>query len=288
MPLYRCLDTSGCNFASRSDTRRAVTGNMGPSTETWASRGPTIIVEPGRKLLPTLLGKHSYKLKKFSQKFACLYYQEVITLAHVPFFAVDPRALLAPLECCLAWLDAGPTVALMRGVQVLLLCIAGGSIGAGVGTGALMPVHGVGEAAGAGLLFTAAGVHWVIWRWDKDVARDHLVHQHDHILADVGTLKVAPASPALACNALGDQVGRDERHARAEFPQPEATVQSVPTAAVARIRRSLNQFQQACGAASRLACSGPLVLCATGPLSYMIARCAAARDPLLADPYLDE
>ncbi|KAI0256400.1 hypothetical protein BJV78DRAFT_1273232 [Lactifluus subvellereus] len=90
-------------------------------------------------------------------------------LAHAPSFAVDPRAPLAPLERRLArLLDAGPTAALARGAQVLLLRVAG-SVGAGVGTGtgALVLAHGVGEAAGAGLLVAAAGVRWAIGRWDK-------------------------------------------------------------------------------------------------------------------------
>jgi hypothetical protein len=87
-------------------------------------------------------------------------------LAHAPSFTVEPRALLAPLERRLARLDSGPTTALARSAQVLLLRVVA-SVGAGVGTGALMLTHGVGEAAGAGLLVMAAGVRWAIGRWDK-------------------------------------------------------------------------------------------------------------------------
>jgi hypothetical protein len=87
-------------------------------------------------------------------------------LAHSPSFTVEPRALLAPLERRLARLDKGPTTMLAHGAQVLLLRVVG-SVGAGVGTGALMLTHGVGEAAGAGLLVMAAGVRWAIGRWDK-------------------------------------------------------------------------------------------------------------------------
>ncbi|KAH9062455.1 hypothetical protein EDB87DRAFT_304621 [Lactarius vividus] len=86
--------------------------------------------------------------------------------AHAPSFAVEPRALLAPLERRLARLDAGPTAALARAAQVLLLRAAG-SIGAGVGAGVLVLAHGVGEATGAGLFVAAAGVRWAIGRWDK-------------------------------------------------------------------------------------------------------------------------
>ncbi|KAI0248439.1 hypothetical protein BJV78DRAFT_1235886 [Lactifluus subvellereus] len=56
---------------------------------------------------------------------------------HAPFFAVDPHALLAPFECRLARLDVGPTMALARGVQVLLLCVAG-SVGIGKEVGGHM------------------------------------------------------------------------------------------------------------------------------------------------------
>ena len=87
-------------------------------------------------------------------------------LAHAPSFTVSPRALLAPLERRLSRLDEGPTTALARSAQVLLLRVVG-SIGACVGTGALMLAYGVGEGAGAGLLVMAAGVRWAIGRWDK-------------------------------------------------------------------------------------------------------------------------
>jgi hypothetical protein len=86
--------------------------------------------------------------------------------AHAPAFVVEPRKLLAPLERRIARLGAGPTALLARAAQVLLLRVAG-SFGAGVGAGALVLVHGVGEAAGAGLLVAAAGVQWAIGRWDK-------------------------------------------------------------------------------------------------------------------------
>ncbi|KAI9455427.1 hypothetical protein BJY52DRAFT_1121925 [Lactarius psammicola] len=86
--------------------------------------------------------------------------------AHAPTFAVEPSALLTPLERRLARLDAGPTALLARAAQVLVLRIAG-SIGAGVGAGALVLAHGVGEATGAGLFVAAAGVRWAIGRWDK-------------------------------------------------------------------------------------------------------------------------
>jgi len=86
--------------------------------------------------------------------------------AHAPSFVVEPRALLAPLERRIARLDAGPTALLARAAQVLLLRVAG-SVGAGVGAGALVLAHGVGEAAGAGLFVAAAGVRWAIGRWDK-------------------------------------------------------------------------------------------------------------------------
>lgn len=87
-------------------------------------------------------------------------------LAHAPSYAVDPRALLAPLKRRIARLDAGPTATLARGAQVLLLRVAG-SVSAGVGAGALVLAHGAGEAVGAGLLVAAVGVRWAIGRWDK-------------------------------------------------------------------------------------------------------------------------
>jgi hypothetical protein len=86
--------------------------------------------------------------------------------AHAPSFVVEPRALLAPLERRFVRLDTGTTAGLARAAQVLLLRAAG-SIGAGVGAGALVFTHGLGEAAGAGLLVAAAGVRWAIGRWDK-------------------------------------------------------------------------------------------------------------------------
>jgi hypothetical protein len=87
-------------------------------------------------------------------------------LAHAPSFTVEPRALLVPLERRLARLDKGSTTVLAHGAQVLLLRVAG-SLGAGVGTGALMLTHGAGEAVGAGLFVVAMGVRWAIGRWDK-------------------------------------------------------------------------------------------------------------------------
>ncbi|KAH9963836.1 hypothetical protein BC827DRAFT_1375221 [Russula dissimulans] len=87
-------------------------------------------------------------------------------LTHAPSFAVDPRALLRPLEHRLARLDAGPTAALARAAQVLLLRVAG-SVGAGAATGAMLLSHGVGEAAGAGLFVVAAGIRWAIGKWDR-------------------------------------------------------------------------------------------------------------------------
>ena len=86
--------------------------------------------------------------------------------AHAPSFAVEPRTLLAPLERRLARLSAGTTGLLARAAQVLILRVAG-SIGVGVGAGALVLAHGLGEAAGAGLLVAAAGVRWAIGQWDK-------------------------------------------------------------------------------------------------------------------------
>jgi hypothetical protein len=87
-------------------------------------------------------------------------------LAHAPSFALEPRALLRPLERRLARLDAGTTAALARAAQALLLRVAS-SAGAGAATGAVMLAHGAGEAAGAGLLVAVAGVRWAIGRWEK-------------------------------------------------------------------------------------------------------------------------
>jgi len=87
-------------------------------------------------------------------------------LTHAPSFAVEPRALLRPLEHRLARLDAGPTAALARAAQALLLRVAG-SAGAGAAMGTVMLSHGVGEAAGAGLFVLVAGIRWAIGRWDK-------------------------------------------------------------------------------------------------------------------------
>ncbi|KAH9985813.1 hypothetical protein BJV74DRAFT_886171 [Russula compacta] len=95
-------------------------------------------------------------------------------LAHSPTFAVDPRALLRPLERRLARLDAGTTAALARAAQVLVLRVVG-SVSAGAGAAASVmvllahwsAVAAVGEAAGAGLLVAAAGLRWAIGRWDK-------------------------------------------------------------------------------------------------------------------------
>ena len=86
--------------------------------------------------------------------------------AHSPSFVIEPRALLVPLEKRIKRLSDGSTAALARAAQVLLLRV-GGSIGAGVGAGAMMLHHGLGEAVGAGLLVGAVGVRWAIGRWDK-------------------------------------------------------------------------------------------------------------------------
>ncbi|KAI9442631.1 hypothetical protein H4582DRAFT_1929692 [Lactarius indigo] len=97
---------------------------------------------------------------------SCVLLNALEQRAHAPSFALEPRALFAPLDRRLARLDAGPTTVLARAAQVLLLRVAG-SIGTGVGAGALLLAHGVGEATGAGLLVAAAGVRWAIGRWDK-------------------------------------------------------------------------------------------------------------------------
>jgi hypothetical protein len=88
-------------------------------------------------------------------------------LTHAPSFALEPRALLRPLEHRLARLDAGPTAALARAAQVLILRVAG-SVGVGAASGVLVFMHQVGEVAGAGVLLGAAvGFRWAIGRWDK-------------------------------------------------------------------------------------------------------------------------
>ncbi|KAF8260964.1 hypothetical protein EI94DRAFT_1810985 [Lactarius quietus] len=97
---------------------------------------------------------------------SCVLLNALEQRAHAPSFALEPRALLAPLERRIARLDAGTTAALARGAQVLLLRVFG-SIGAGVGAGALVLSHGLGEAVGAGMLVGAVGVRWAIGRWDK-------------------------------------------------------------------------------------------------------------------------
>lgn len=91
-------------------------------------------------------------------------------LAYLPTFAIDPRALLRPLERRLARLDVGTTAALARAAQVLVLRVVG-SVGAAASVMALL-AHGpavaaASEAAGAGLLVAAAGLRWAIGRWDK-------------------------------------------------------------------------------------------------------------------------
>ena len=88
-------------------------------------------------------------------------------LTHAPSFALEPRALLRPLEDRLARLDAGPTTALARAAQVLILRVAG-SVGVGAASGVLVFMHQVGEVLGAGMLLgAAAGFRWAIGRWDK-------------------------------------------------------------------------------------------------------------------------
>ena len=89
-------------------------------------------------------------------------------LTHAPSFALEPRALLRPLEHRLfERLDTGPTTALARAAQVLILRI-GGSVGIGAVSGALIFMQQVGEVLGAGMLLgAAAGFRWAIGRWDK-------------------------------------------------------------------------------------------------------------------------
>ena len=88
-------------------------------------------------------------------------------LTHAPSFALEPRALLRPLEHRLARLDAGPTAAVARAAQVLILRVAG-SVGVGAASGVLVFMHQVGEVVGAGMLLGAAvGFRWAIGRWDK-------------------------------------------------------------------------------------------------------------------------
>lgn len=89
-------------------------------------------------------------------------------LTHAPSFTLEPRALLRPLEQrLLERLDAGPTTALARAAQVLILRVAG-SVGVGAVSGVLMFMQQVGEVLGAGMLLgAAAGFRWAIGRWDK-------------------------------------------------------------------------------------------------------------------------
>ena len=88
-------------------------------------------------------------------------------LTHAPSFALEPSALLRPLEDRLTRLDAGPTMALARAAQVLILRVAG-SVGIGAASGVLVFMHQVGEVLGAGMLLgAAAGFRWAIGRWDK-------------------------------------------------------------------------------------------------------------------------
>ena len=89
-------------------------------------------------------------------------------LTHAPSFTLEPRALLRPLEHrLLERLDAGPTAALARAAQVLILRI-GGSVCVGAVSGVLMFMQQVGEVLGAGMLLGAAvGFRWGIGRWDK-------------------------------------------------------------------------------------------------------------------------
>jgi hypothetical protein len=89
-------------------------------------------------------------------------------LTHAPSFTLEPRALLRPLEQrLLERLDAGPTTALARAAQVLILRVAG-SVGVGAVSGMMMFMQHVGEVLGAGMLLgAAAGFRWAIGRWDK-------------------------------------------------------------------------------------------------------------------------
>lgn len=89
-------------------------------------------------------------------------------LTHAPSFTLDPRALLRPLEHrLLERLDTGPTTALARAAQVLVLRV-GGSVGVGAVSGVLMFMQQVGEVLGAGMLLgAAAGFRWAIGRWDN-------------------------------------------------------------------------------------------------------------------------
>ena len=88
-------------------------------------------------------------------------------LTHAPSFALEPRALLRPLEHRLARLDAGPTAALARAAQVLILRVVG-SVGVGAASGVLVFMHQIGEVVGAGMLLGAAvGFRWAVGRWDK-------------------------------------------------------------------------------------------------------------------------
>ena len=89
-------------------------------------------------------------------------------LTHAPSFTLESRTLLRPLEHrLLERLNMGPTTALSRAAQVLILRI-GGSVGVGALSGALIFMQQVGEVLGAGMLLgAAAGFRWAIGRWDK-------------------------------------------------------------------------------------------------------------------------
>ncbi len=89
-------------------------------------------------------------------------------LTHAPSFALEPRALLQPLEHrLLDRLDAGPTTSLAHAAQLLILRVAG-SVGVGAVSGVLIFMQQVGEVPGAGMLLgAAAGFRWAIGRWDK-------------------------------------------------------------------------------------------------------------------------
>ena len=89
-------------------------------------------------------------------------------LTHAPSFTLEPRELLRPLEHrLLERLNAGPTTALARAAQVLILRI-GGSVGVGAVSGVLIFMQQVGEVLGAGMLLgAAAGFRWAIGSWDK-------------------------------------------------------------------------------------------------------------------------
>jgi hypothetical protein len=85
---------------------------------------------------------------------------------YAPTFTIDPRTILALLERRIARLSEGTTAQLARAAQVLLLRV-GGSVGVGVGAGALVFAQGVGEAVGAGLLVAAVGLRWAVGKWER-------------------------------------------------------------------------------------------------------------------------